>query len=637
MKYLTNLDLNKNELQNAVVQNLSSAPSNPKAGQHYFNTTDHKEYVYDGTNWVDALSQGNYTFQNGVKETNRTVELNLASGANVGNVTLTANTNGLAASVAEASTSAKGIIKIATDEEAAAGSSEVLAVNPKQLATKVDANTAITGDTKTKITYDAKGLVTSGADLEASDIPVLDSAKVTTLGSYEKASAAAAIATTDSLNAALGKLEYKADAAVVANAAITAGTHTKITYDAKGLVTAGADLAESDIPSLHLSKVTDVTATAAEVNVLDGITASTAELNILDGVTADASELNILDGATLTTTELNYVDGVTSSIQDQLNSKIGLTGLSVASGSAEYMSYDNTKGEFSLNVDSEPTASLNHLVTSGGVKSYVDGKISTTYKAAGSVTFANLPTLGSDYEGYVYNVSDAFTTTADFVEGAGKSYPAGTNVVCINTAALGETPVYKWDVLAGFIDTSVFAVKGDIVVADFDEGVVQQSVRASASAKHTKLATEKAIALALDGKQNLVPSATANDIAFLDANGQVTDSGKAVSNEVRAAASADDDTLPTEAAVRAAIDYAAGAAAHKEVKAFDKNDATFADGQVVWSFANPFSGTDVIVQVKQSDNEVVIADVDADTSTIRITFNAEKMPDANAYKAVIIG
>ena len=37
--------------------------------------------------------------------------------------------------------------------------------------TKVTANSAITGDTKTKITYDSKGLVTSGTDLTASDIP----------------------------------------------------------------------------------------------------------------------------------------------------------------------------------------------------------------------------------------------------------------------------------------------------------------------------------------------------------------------------------------------------------------------------------------------------------------------------------
>ena len=46
---------------------------------------------------------------------------------------------------------------------------------------KVDENTAITGATKTKITYDAKGLVTAGADLAAGDIPSgIDAAKIST-------------------------------------------------------------------------------------------------------------------------------------------------------------------------------------------------------------------------------------------------------------------------------------------------------------------------------------------------------------------------------------------------------------------------------------------------------------------------
>lgn len=63
-----------------------------------------------------------------------------------------------------------------------------------------------------------------------------------------------------------------------------------------------------------------VTATQAELNIIDGLTSSTAELNILDGVTSTAAELNILDGATLTVTELNYVDGVTSAIQTQIDS-----------------------------------------------------------------------------------------------------------------------------------------------------------------------------------------------------------------------------------------------------------------------------------------------------------------------------
>jgi hypothetical protein len=47
---------------------------------------------------------------------------------------------------------------------------------------------------------------------------------------------------------------------------------------------------------------------------------STLTINGVD-VTATAAELNILDGATVTTAELNYVDGVTSNVQTQLDAK----------------------------------------------------------------------------------------------------------------------------------------------------------------------------------------------------------------------------------------------------------------------------------------------------------------------------
>ena len=69
---------------------------------------------------------------------------------------------------------------------------------------------------------------------------------------------------------------------------------------------------------------TAITATGAEINILDGVTATAAELNILDGVTSTAAELNILDGVTATTAELNFVDGVTSAIQTQLDAKAPL-------------------------------------------------------------------------------------------------------------------------------------------------------------------------------------------------------------------------------------------------------------------------------------------------------------------------
>jgi hypothetical protein len=80
--------------------------------------------------------------------------------------------------------------------------------------------------------------------------------------------------------------------------------------------------AATNILTIATTDLTDVTATASEINVLDGITANTLELNILDGATLSTAEINILDGITASTNELNYVEGVTSAIQDQLNSKI---------------------------------------------------------------------------------------------------------------------------------------------------------------------------------------------------------------------------------------------------------------------------------------------------------------------------
>lgn len=133
------------------------------------------------------------------------------------------------------------------------------------------------------------------------------------------------------------------------NVTIVDGDSAIIYCDGGGGSAAVVDVSALFVPNLGNA---GVTASVSELNILDGVTADTAEVNLLDGavagtvtnskavvygasgevnattlqiggssITATPAELNVLDGVTATTAELNYVDGVTSNIQTQLDGK----------------------------------------------------------------------------------------------------------------------------------------------------------------------------------------------------------------------------------------------------------------------------------------------------------------------------
>ena len=102
------------------------------------------------------------------------------------------------------------------------------------------------------------------------------------------------------------------------------------------------------------------------------------------------------------------------------------------------------------------TSASNAATSEANAKKYYEQAkaISESFSGAlrpmGTVTFANLPSVGSASAGDMYNISDEFVTTSDFVEGAGITEPAGSNVY--------KTGAGKWDVLSG---SPVTGVKGE--------------------------------------------------------------------------------------------------------------------------------------------------------------------------------
>lgn len=285
---------------------------------------------------------------------------------------------------------------------------------------------------------------------------------------------------------------------VEANDAITGATKTKITYDTKGLVTAGADLEEGDIPSLHLTKISDVTATATEVNVLDGITSSTAELNILDGVTASTAEINILDGVTASTSEINVLDGITASTSD-LNKTTNIE----AGAEVNQNAFSNIKvGNTTVAAD-----------TKTDTVEFIGSGITITPDATNDkITF----TVPAGVQPYTSNPEMDGTASA----GSSTLYSRGDHVHPSDTS--------KADKVTG-------ATTGNLAALDVNGNLVDSGVSATSAGtdtKNTAGATDSSAKLFIVGAQTQTanPQTYSQDTAYVGTDGHLYSDSKQVVN-----------------------------------------------------------------------------------------------------------
>lgn len=142
-KWFNGLNLQQNQLENAVIQNLASDPSSGKAGQIYYNTTDNGYRYYNGTAWVSISADAIKSIVDGDGLTSSTsgnaVTISLGtpsasgSGSNTyGSNSVTADSHTHQIKLPDATDLAKGVVQLAADNDT---TSTNKAVTPKQLET----------------------------------------------------------------------------------------------------------------------------------------------------------------------------------------------------------------------------------------------------------------------------------------------------------------------------------------------------------------------------------------------------------------------------------------------------------------------------------------------------------------------
>lgn len=121
--------------------------------------------------------------------------------------------------------------------------------------------------------------------------------------------------------------------------------------------------------------------------------------------------------------------------------------------------------------------------------------------------------------GFMWNITDAFTTTADFAEGAGHSIPAGANVYVANVGT-AETPSYKYDIFQGMYDLSGYALKSEMAVTP---GTGSDADKTTIQLKSGLTATVLTAHQDITGKADKDTDAVSGNFAIFDANGNPVD------------------------------------------------------------------------------------------------------------------
>ena len=350
---------------------------------------------------------------------------------------------------------------------------------------------------------------------------------VRTTATDAKSAAAAAQTAADDAADAAAAAQTTANGKVTANAAITAGTATKITYDAKGLVTGGASLTASDIPTIPSTKVSGLGTLATKSAV------TSAE--ITDGTITNA------DIATNAAIAQSKISGLTTALAGKANTADVPTKTSDLTNDSGFITEDDLPDGYTL-----PVATANTL---GGVKSGgnitvgSDGAVTvnqaaraTTATTATNATNATKATNDADGN----EITETYATKDEMTSGlAGKQ-------ATLSAAQLNA-------VNSGITSTKVSTYDGYSAKITAAQDAADDAATAAAAAQSTASGKLSSISGSTGGTGNVVTSVSASGSTVSATKGITAEETKNKVTSVRAAASATDTAYPSEKAVATAL------------------------------------------------------------------------------------